>query len=129
LATATKATLRTGPESPLEKAAGDRGFSYTPIGKSAIVIRHFHALRRVPPGDTLGHRQNPHPIQDMSTAKVIEIISEGASIEDALKNTVRKADQSADPFNRIWVEHITALVEEGKIARYRVDAKLTFALD
>lgn len=65
----------------------------------------------------------------MSTAKVIEIISEGASIEDALKNTVRQADQSADPVNRIWVEHITALVEEGKIARYRVDAKLTFALD
>lgn len=65
----------------------------------------------------------------MSTAKVIEIISEGSTIEDALKNTVRKADQSIHSIKSIWVENITALVEEGKVSRYRVDAKLTFVLD
>lgn len=65
----------------------------------------------------------------MSTAKVIEIISEGSSIEEALQNTVDKAGESLHSIKSIWVENITALVENGKIAHYRVNAKLTFVLD
>jgi flavin-binding protein dodecin len=65
----------------------------------------------------------------MSTAKVIEIISEGSSIEEALQNIVDKAGESLHSIKSIRVENITAVVEEGKIARYRVNAKLTFVLD
>lgn len=65
----------------------------------------------------------------MSTAKIIEIISEGNSIEEAVQNAVTKASESLHSIKSVWVENITALVEEGKVTRYRVNAKVTFVLD
>lgn len=65
----------------------------------------------------------------MSTAKVIEVIAEGTSLENAIENAVSQAAESLHAIKSVWVENITALIENGKISKYRVNAKLTFVLD
>ncbi|HQW28879.1 MAG: dodecin domain-containing protein [Verrucomicrobiales bacterium] len=65
----------------------------------------------------------------MSTAKVIEIIAEGKSIENAIENAVSQAAETLHSIRSVWVENINAIVEKGKITRYRINAKITFVLD
>ncbi len=65
----------------------------------------------------------------MSTAKVIEIIAEGKSIESAIENAVSQAAETLHSIRSVWVENINAIVEKGKITRYRINAKITFVLD
>lgn len=65
----------------------------------------------------------------MSTAKVIEIIAEGKSVENAIENAVSQAAETLHSIRSVWVENISAMVEKGKITHYRVNAKITFVLD
>ena len=58
----------------------------------------------------------------MSVAKVIELTSASAkSIEDAIEQGVRRADQTLDQVEGIWVQDIKATVKNGKIAEWRVN--------
>jgi flavin-binding protein dodecin len=65
----------------------------------------------------------------MSIAKVIEIIAEGSSIEQAIENASQKACETIRNVKHVNVENIQALIENGKVTTYRVNAKVTFVVD
>lgn len=65
----------------------------------------------------------------MSLAKVIEILAEGETIEDAFENAVAEASETVESIQEVWVDDIEAKVEDGKIQRYRINAKVTFVVN
>ena len=66
----------------------------------------------------------------MSVAKVIEINSESTvSFEDAIRLGIAKASESVHNIKGAWIKEQKVTVEDGEIARYRVDMKATFVLD
>ena len=65
----------------------------------------------------------------MSIAKVIEIIAEGSSIEEAVENGVREAKKSVRNIQHVYVQDFYARVNDGKIKDYRVNCKVTFVVD
>jgi flavin-binding protein dodecin len=65
----------------------------------------------------------------MSIVKVIEVISEGSSIEDAMKSAIVEASKTVDEIKQINVDHIEAIVEKKKIKKIRVHSKISFIVD
>lgn len=66
----------------------------------------------------------------MSVAKIIEISSESSvSFEDAIVQGIAKASKSIHGIKSAWVKEQHVVVENGKVALYRVDLKVTFVLD
>lgn len=65
----------------------------------------------------------------MSLAKVIEVLAEGQTIEEAFENAVEEASQTVDSITEVWVDDIEAMVENGEIKFYRVNAKITFVVN
>lgn len=64
-----------------------------------------------------------------SIAKVIEVIAESdESFDDAVQSALTEASKTVDNIRSIWVENMTAMVEDGEIVRYRVNAKVTFVV-
>lgn len=62
-----------------------------------------------------------------SIAKVIELIAESEeSFDDAVGQALVEAKKTVENIKSIWVENLTAVVEDGEIRRYRVNAKVTF---
>ena len=64
----------------------------------------------------------------MSIAKVIEVIAEGDSIQEATDNAVKDAAKSVKQIQSIYVEGIQGIVKDDKIEKYRVNAKVTFVV-
>ncbi|HKK93504.1 MAG TPA: dodecin family protein [Longimicrobiales bacterium] len=64
----------------------------------------------------------------MSVAKVIEVMGEGSSIENAVDHAVSGAGESVRNIQNVWVQDIKAVVENGKVAKYRVNTKITFVV-
>jgi len=64
----------------------------------------------------------------MSLAKVIEVMGEGNSMEDAVQNIVDQAAKTVHNIKSVYMENIQAVVENDKVVRYRIDAKVTFIL-
>lgn len=66
----------------------------------------------------------------MSMLKVIEVLAESnKSWEDATQNAVKQAAKTLEGIKSIYVEHFEAAVgDDGKIAEYRVNAKISFLL-
>lgn len=62
----------------------------------------------------------------MSIVKVIEVISEGSSIEEALKSAVEDAAKTVKLIKQANVEHIECIVENDKITKFRVNSKISF---
>jgi len=65
----------------------------------------------------------------MAVAKVIEIMAEGKSIEDAIEDGVKEAGKSVNNIRSVYVENIQAGVKDGAVAGYRVNCKITFVVD
>ncbi len=65
----------------------------------------------------------------MSVAKVIEIIAEGKTIEEALQNAINEAKKSVRGIKHIDVEHIHAKVKDDKISVIRVITKISFVVE
>ena len=62
-----------------------------------------------------------------SIAKVIEVIAESEeSWDDAARSAVAAAGKTVENIKSVWVDNLSAVVEDGRIARYRVNAKVTF---
>ncbi len=62
-----------------------------------------------------------------SIAKVIEVIAESEkSFDDAVRTALEDASKTVDNIKSIWVENMTAVVEDNEISHYRVNAKVTF---
>ena len=62
-----------------------------------------------------------------SIAKVIELIGESEnSFDDAVREALEEAKKTVQEIKSIYVENMTAVVEDGEIAHYRVNVKVTF---
>jgi flavin-binding protein dodecin len=62
--------------------------------------------------------------------KSIELIAESTkSWEDAAAQCVTQASETLQNIRELKVESMKALIEEGKIARYRVRCRVAFAID
>ncbi len=65
----------------------------------------------------------------MAIAKVIEVISEGSSVEAALEAAVGEAAKSVKNIKHVYAEGVQAIVEDNKITKYRMNAKVTFVVE
>jgi len=66
----------------------------------------------------------------MSMLKVIEVLAESdKSWEDAAQFAVTKANDSVRNVRSIYIKNLEAQVENGKIKKYRINAKISFVLD
>ncbi len=64
----------------------------------------------------------------MSIAKVIEVLAEGDTVEDAIKNAVAEASKTVKNIRSAYVNDIQAIVRNDAIVRYRVNVKLSFII-
>ena len=65
----------------------------------------------------------------MAVAKVIEVLAEGKSIEEALQSAVAEAAKTVREVKHVYLEGVQALVENNKVVKYRVNAKITFVVE
>ena len=66
----------------------------------------------------------------MSMLKVIEVLAESdKSFEDAAQVAVTRAGKTVHNIKSIYIREMTATVENGKINSYRINGKISFALD
>ena len=65
----------------------------------------------------------------MAIAKVTEITASSTkSFEDAIQQGIARADKTLDQVQGAWIQEQTVTVDDGKIAEYRVNMKVTFVL-
>lgn len=64
----------------------------------------------------------------MSLAKVIEVISEGSTLEEAMENAVSGASDTVRGIQSVYVEDFQAIVENGRVEKYRANCKVTFVV-
>lgn len=65
----------------------------------------------------------------MSLAKVIEVIAEGESVEQAVQNAVTQASKTVQNIKSVNCENIQGIVSNNQIEKYRVNAKVTFVVE
>ena len=65
----------------------------------------------------------------MSIAKVIEVMAEGETIHAAIESAVSEASETVLGIKHVYVEGVQAIVEDNKVVKYRVNAKLTFVVE
>lgn len=66
----------------------------------------------------------------MSMLKVIEVLAESdKSWEDAAQSAINTAQESVRNVRSIYIKNFEASVENGKISKYRINAKISFVLD
>lgn len=64
----------------------------------------------------------------MALAKVIEVLAEGTTIEQAVEAAVDEASKTVRGIRSVYVEDFKAIVEDEAVARYRVNCKVTFVV-
>jgi len=75
----------------------------------------------------MSHKNN-RPI--MPILKVLEILSSSkTSWEDAAASAVKEASKTVRGIRSVNVQNQSALVEKGKIVEYRLNYKITFAIE
>jgi flavin-binding protein dodecin len=66
----------------------------------------------------------------MAVLKVIEVLAESStSWEDAASEAIKEASRSVRGIRSIYVENFQATVNNGAIDKFRVNAKITFAVE
>jgi flavin-binding protein dodecin len=66
----------------------------------------------------------------MSIVKVIEVLAQSEkSWEDAAQVAVSKSAESLHNIKSIYIKELEAVVDNGQIAEYRINAKISFLLD
>jgi flavin-binding protein dodecin len=66
----------------------------------------------------------------MTVARVTEISSQsGRSFEDAVRQGIRRANQTLRNITGAWVKEHQVAVEDGRITGYRVNMLVTFVLE
>lgn len=65
----------------------------------------------------------------MSMVKIIEVSAQSdKSFDAAAQAAVTEAAKTVRDIKEIYIKHMNALVENGKITQYRVTAKISFLL-
>lgn len=63
----------------------------------------------------------------MAVIKVIELIAQSEkSWEDAAQVALSEASKTIRDIKNIYIQEMQAVVENGKIVKYRIDAKVSF---
>jgi flavin-binding protein dodecin len=65
----------------------------------------------------------------MAIAKVIEVLAEGETIEEAIQTAVDEASETVRQIKQVYIQDIQALVDRNKVTKYRVNAKVTFLVE
>ncbi len=65
----------------------------------------------------------------MSVVKIIEIMCEGKTIEDAMNAGVREASKTIKNIKQIDVKWVHGHVEQDRITSFRVNAKISFVIE
>lgn len=66
----------------------------------------------------------------MSVARIIEISAESPKgFEDAIVQGISRASKTIHGIKSAWVKGQNVVIENEKVALYRVDLKVTFVLD
>jgi flavin-binding protein dodecin len=66
---------------------------------------------------------------NMAVVKVIEIIAESdESWEAAAQDAVNEAAKTVDNINQVYIDYFKGIVENNKIVRYSVNAKISFVV-
>jgi hypothetical protein len=65
----------------------------------------------------------------MSIAKVLEVLAEGETIDDAVRSAVSEAARTVRDIRSAYVENIQAVVENDAVVKFRVNVKITFVVD
>lgn len=66
----------------------------------------------------------------MTMLKVLEVLAQSdKSWEDAAQNAVDQAARSVRDIRSIYIKEMEATVTDGKISQYRINAKISFALE
>lgn len=65
----------------------------------------------------------------MSIVKVIEVISEGETVDAAMKAAIEEASLTIQNIKQINVEHIEGHVEGNKLKKIRLNSKISFVVD
>ena len=66
----------------------------------------------------------------MAVAKVIELLADGETIEDAVKNGVSQAKKSVRNVRGAWVDGTQAVLNDnGDVTAFRVNLKVTFVVE
>ena len=65
----------------------------------------------------------------MAILKVIEVLAESdKSWEDAASEAVREASETLKNIRSVYIKEFQATVENNKITRYRINAKISFEI-
>jgi flavin-binding protein dodecin len=64
----------------------------------------------------------------MSIVKIIEVISEGESVDAAIKSAVVEASKTVENIKQINVDYIEGIVENNKVVKYRIKSKISFVV-
>jgi dodecin len=65
--------------------------------------------------------------EGMGTVKILELLARSeTSWEDATKVALEKASETVNNIQTIYIKEFLAVVEEGQIVDYQVNAKITF---
>ncbi len=65
----------------------------------------------------------------MSVVKVIEILAQSPkSWEDAAQMALTEASRTLDNIQSIYIKDFKAIVNDGKISEYRINAKVSFVV-
>ncbi len=66
----------------------------------------------------------------MTMLKVVEVLAESdKSWEDAAQNAVKQAARTVRNIKSIYIKEIEATVQNDKIAKYRINANISFVLE
>lgn len=66
----------------------------------------------------------------MSIVKVIEVLAQSdKSWEDATEQALKEASKSIRNIQHIYVKEFQTVIENGKISKYRVNAKVSFLVE
>ncbi len=73
---------------------------------------------------------NLPPVHAMPVVKVIELISEGKNIEDAIEAGIKEASNSVRGIKTALADGIQAICDaKGKVSKYRVNLKISFLVE
>jgi flavin-binding protein dodecin len=67
--------------------------------------------------------------RQMATLKVIEVLTDSSkSWEDAAQEAIREAGKTVENIRSIYIKDFQAVVENNKITKYRINAKISFEI-
>ena len=65
----------------------------------------------------------------MSIVKVIEVVAESPKgWDDAANQAVKEVSKTVSGITEVWVSSMKAVVENDKVVRYRITAKVSFVV-